>query len=878
MTNKTYSSYHQFIRLFLILCVAVFLGFCPAISCAIGSPDYKPNGAHPRIWLTPSVIADLKAKKVANTNDWQSLITRNDYRMAGWPATKLNGVYQNNFGSLTWPEGGGYAFSGYLEVLGNFGIAYQALKGPNYKTASATADDIKAAAYAQYAVEVLAGMVDALSAGEEKDGVVMIRSQDAKYPFNKDEATKLGTYTAGFKAGYSARGIGTALPLAYDWFYDELSPTLKTDLYKIMFRHIDWYRGVRSTYNNGVLIQGIRYHEDTAGACSSSSVWNTPNVGNPPDNCNINNTVDLYKQKGYSFGNIGTNFFEGFVGMAMLSPLAVYGDAPQTDADAYLSYAKSLWNDHYASLTSPVGFKGGDSPEGVDYNSDWSAFIGGILGLNTATGLDTFTGFDFPKEMARNKIHNTLSNLDRMIERGDWAGGSASWTKPTNHGMGIVSHVLRQKYPTADEGKLLQYYLNNASLFLNASRWDLVLFDKPDATTKDFTTEPLYYRAEGTGIVTTRSSWDKNATDTVVSQIVLEGIRRADHEGQDEGQILINRGGDRLLTKIRSISNGDFAWITQAQNSIVFDDGAPTYISQYQSTRNGLADPQQSPPLFTPAIDRIENTASYLYTRGEVSNVFKWNPVVYPYGKSKVKLFYRNVLHLRPGFFVVYDVTRSNPTYSVANPNQKSWYMQFEAAPTIDTANRNLSVTRGNSKLFIKGLYPSGGTYTDTDLSSDSNTSFSNVFHRVKYEPVIQQEYDQFLHVIEATASTASQTPSEMVQSTDGKMIGAYIKDATNPTVVMFSTDKDGSDTTGNITYTLSARTGKSPAHLIVHLPPNADYTFIGPINANVPQTYQLIMGNNPALGTVKKTSSQGVLFLGGPPSAPMGLRRVSVY
>jgi hypothetical protein len=257
----------------------------------------------------------------------------------------------------------------------------------------------------------------------------------------------------------------------------------------------------------------------------------------------------------------------------------------------------------------------------------------------------------------------------------------------------------------------------------------------------------------------------------------------------------------------------------------------------------------------TPAIDKKEEGGSYFYVSGDLTKAFTSGTN----GRGLANYNRRTILHLRPNFFVVYDVTESNPSAAVIAPtNAKAWYMQFEAVPTIDTANNLVSITKGNSKLFTKTLYPTGGTYTDTDLSSTENTAFSTVFHRVKYVPATPQRYDQFLTVLEATALTATQTSMEKILSTEGKMIGTYIKDATNPSVVMFSTDKNGLDATGNVTYTLSAIAGKSPWHTIVHLPANTDYNVIRTKDVSGAETFQLI----PTPGAVYKTSSQGVLRL----------------
>ena len=108
-------------KMFKALSIAIFVTFTFATAWAYGPPTYLPDAPHPRIWLTPATISDLKAKKAANTLDWQALLKRCDLVIANYPAIKSGGNYQANFGELSWPQGSGYAGSGYLEVLGNLG-------------------------------------------------------------------------------------------------------------------------------------------------------------------------------------------------------------------------------------------------------------------------------------------------------------------------------------------------------------------------------------------------------------------------------------------------------------------------------------------------------------------------------------------------------------------------------------------------------------------------------------------------------------------------------------------------------------------------------------------------------------------------------------
>lgn len=886
-TSRNNKNYHEkTISLNIVVVLFAICCFFPGNAFSFGSPSYIPDGPHPRIWLTNSVVAQMKAKKVAAAPEWTALQNRLDVFFIAYDASHTT-AFNSNYSLYSWPGGDGYVGSGFFEAIMSAGLAYHTLKGPAYGTVNATTDDIKAAQYATWAFSLMDRLITKYSAGEEKDGIEFIRLSDNKssqmVTFNASEA--LVPHANGFvyttngnlayKSGYAARALAMTVPIFFDWFYNDplMTTELKTTLYKMMYRHIDWYNAVRSPYNNGILINGVRYHEDNFGKDANGNI--IPGACTGVNNCNVAK-AESYKAYGYGnpggVGRIGSNFFEPYVGLVMMNAVAAYGDAPQTDADHYLNYAKTLWTQHKAALSSPTGFKGGDSLEGLGYNSDWHELLYGVLALHTGAGIDTWTGFDFPKDFVRNYIHNTDPTLTYQMYRSSvhTPQNSAYWLHPVADTLNTFSHVLRNYYPSSDEAKQLQHFLNTAKLSPRSHYWENFLFRNNSAQTKDFSSEPLSYRSEGSGVVTTRSTWSPLATAAVSAQVVLGGVFNVDHQAHNQGALLINRGQDRLLSRLMATNKlGDET--SYGQNSIVFaDGGADGYgIIDKQSRDNGMTSgtPTSATPT-APLIDRFVEAGPFMYVSADVSHIFK--------GTNNYKLaslFRRSVLHLRPGVFVVYDVTRSDPVNSRAltNKNKKAWMMHFEAAPTIDQGGRNLSATVGSSKIYIKGLYPAGGTYTTTNQTASVNPSFASAFYRVKYNPAVEQEYDQFLHVIEATGKNQeTMTKTVRIDASTGNMRGAYIFDPTNPDnnwVAMFTADQTGALVNETVQYELPtdeefARKAHYPRHIIVDLLPSSDYTFISPKSKNDEQIYTLKPGSFPAEGSIFRSTSQGVVFV----------------
>lgn len=151
----------------------------PAIAFGYGSPDYLPDGAHPRIFLTSSVISDLQAKVAANDADWLTLKARADVIV-----TRTVAAYDR---SAT-PEGYiYYSYEGlpWLEAAQVLGVAYKATGQTNYR-------------------DKLLELGAAIAAAGNTPIIVDV--------------------------GFPTRSVAVAAALIYDWCYDSLGTTLKNNL------------------------------------------------------------------------------------------------------------------------------------------------------------------------------------------------------------------------------------------------------------------------------------------------------------------------------------------------------------------------------------------------------------------------------------------------------------------------------------------------------------------------------------------------------------------------------------------------------------------------------------------------------------------------
>lgn len=738
-----------------VLIAIILISILPSLSFAYGSPDYKPDGVHPRIYLTSTVLAEYNALQNASDSKWTDLET--------WCDAHFNDAGYDT-GSPKWDDNNGYngyRMSGYTEYLLSFGLAYQVLKDDN---------PTKAATYATYIRNILIdGIAGSFSAGDEaNNGIIALRGGEvgADTTINDDEATALGlSSTYSYKLGYPTRNL-RAVPIAYDWIYDTLSTADKDIIEAMLLRWFDWIRGTRSTYNNGILIGTTRYHEDTDGDCSGSN------------NCT---TASTTAQLAYAFNDTGNNFFAGEAVFMIDTVMALYGD--NTYADSLLSYVSDTIVDTRMLdvYGSDLRLSGGDSSEGNTYYGGYQFAIRGLYAYYTATGRDIFSSLSWDEDLLSNNINRVFPDF---ITVPVWGDSNATGAR-TNRAYVLVpfSGINIQVNPADTMTGVGKWMVDNYGYSRPSTQDQNFLWDykNPTATVQSPLAagiEPYHY-AKGTGLVTMRSSW-ANSDDAVFGAIRIEAKREAAHENYDEGGFYVARGDDALIDRI------------------TYDDRI-IMTSTIDFAELGASSPDAD-SLTETAIDRMVNTTDYNYTRGEVSG--ETSGVLYSkWHDNKADLFRRSFLFIRPNIFIVYDVTKSNQNRS----NQKDWYTQFYGEPTV--SGMTSSYVNGTSKAYVEVLHPSGGTLTkENNTSSYTPGNWWNTHYTVD-----TNQYDQFLHVIEATGSTDSQTATSLVT-------GSYVRGAkVGNTVAMFTSNQDGDDVQ-TATYTVDATT-----HYITDLPVNTD-------------------------------------------------------
>lgn len=788
----------------LRLIVAVLIVFLfPAISSPFGAPDFLPDGPHPRIWLTPAELTDLRHRRDSGENVWKKLKT--------WCESNIDNA--GDYGDSRWRTG--YRYSKQKEYILNYALAYQLLKD---------IEPVTAATYAEKAKVVTLGMIIGASVGEEVNGLKAIRIGEIDdRTLNLAEANIISSYPnkihhAAYKLGYSSRNI-MSVALAYDWLYDYLSTSEKVIIRQALLRWVDWQRGNRTVYNNGVLVNGIRYYEDTDGPCDATH--------------NCTEAADK-QQRAYSYLEVYDNFNSGEMLLAFTAIAATYGDFSES-----LDYFNYVRNDLFdkslkKTLSDPMGRKGGESIEGWSYGGGHWDLFKAMYTLSTATGEDIFTNFDYPREVLEAFPKRLMGDLKSIPIWGMWTAYPVGEVRIDTIAplVGIGRRILGDSSAVMIGQGLMDTHAYAGTM----TDWEGLMFNQRNHPTCDLTEFPLSSHSVGDGFACSRDSW---ASDTTLVTVRMDGRHVSNKESYDEGTITLGRGPDRLLVHQNLVVN------SQSNNTIVFNESNHRPYDYGFSLRS------------TPCINRYEAKTRYSYVSGDITSAW-----MYKYGPDYAKLFRRSLLHLRPGFIIVYDVTRSEPSRG----NLKGWYTNYIADPTIN--EHSITVNVGCSKSLVKTMYPLNGKYTKTNPSPG--------FWRVKYEPKNETEYNQFLHVIEATASTQTEMrSSSVIVSNNGKMRGLQVIDSTNDNsnwTVLFSADKNGNDVDGDIGFTVNIPAGVSPENynqslMLCNLPAHREYTYIPHQDRNN-TSHEFLLKN--VTGTVSdssttyynvKSSAQGLIY-----------------
>ncbi|MBI4469734.1 MAG: hypothetical protein HY650_10475 [Acidobacteria bacterium] len=761
-------------------------------------------GTHPRLLLTNAEKSRLLAKKNANDVSWQALKARAD-------TLATYSIHPYKFAtSSDSPEGTiyyTYQGEGWYEATLPLAFAYQMTGDTQYSNK-----------LIQLAQEMIRAQSD--PDNQPPDGLPPIRP-DNYYP---------------------SRNLASVLAFIYDYCYDQLSASLKSQIIMLM--------------ND--------YYDDVS--------------------------VNGYQAQTYSYA-AGGNFFGGHLYGVALMGYASFGDNPR--AQEMIEWARirfdgmpgptldaskipESWRTQcFEGGMRPAAsrdfngpditgnpFKGGFDFQGWSYGSEeYSRMIDYLLIVKSATGEDLIAPrIDWFSQILRAEKHALFPNRFMIDPSGDWGGYQGA----------VISRALPTRLAfilagTAD-GPTAQHFVYSEIAeptipevtIYPPPEWVDFYFGDPSRPSTELLLPPYYtgfapnYPQAASSPQGTNGAIpyfimrsDGSGTATWAS-IVMGSQWWDDHQHFEAGHLIIARGSDYLLLsatdwKTEVDENGNPIYgrsgvlgnslelqASSLHNTLYFDD-----FGDFQTT-----DILGSGGQLFAGIDQVvanELNQDFSYVRSDLSTAYNryGDPADTP--NRKLEFFYRNFLYLRgSNTFVVYDQVQAKPSSNPKGAYKKHirWHLPERPAITGTVAR----LDHGQSRLFIDTVLPANATlavvdgWTNPDPCDGSDPTCipfganSGTF-RIEVRDPQNPLFIPFLTVLQPGSNSSVAPDNAKFSSLDGKMIGVEITQAGGTRSIALFNNQPGQVPAPITSTSYDFRESGVVSHTLMGVVPGARYS-----------------------------------------------------
>ncbi len=711
------------------------------------------TAAHPRMILDAATLATLRQRAAANTAEWQALKATCDSYIGGTVEYPTGNAYPDkpNLGS-------GYQGEDYLPALLAEAMCYQVLRSTNATLA---------AIYGAKAVDILVKMSSPFGSGGQ----------------GTDPCTD---------SGYGIRFYGVGFGLGYDWLYELLSASQRTQVY------------------------------------STANAWLT--AWEQPNGC-----------ADFEYAHPQSNYFAGYFHAKAVIAIGTYGDNPSAPAE---------WDDWYGNqFTARVlpyyrlHLTGGGWPEGF---ANYATL--GILNMSlparevkTATGVDLVrasTPYTYPTDNAAYLMHFTWPSRGYIDDR-DTNRSSGTTPDPGTAPLGLFQQVFGEiQYWGAPNAAVFRQYLNEVSAatsgFSPAPPWLAFLENDPNAATAAVSSLPLSYLASGMDAVSARSDWTTAAVWMSFRAGPYVNNPAQGEEYYDQGSLALVRGATPLLLNATG-------WLVHepsgsADESRVYDDnygsfnGTP-YLGNRQiynvfyvrnmsgsTVLNAYGQDARTTEdnAVRTAVTAFEDGADYVYLRAShLEDMYRASGGSLGQG---VTAWSREITYLRPGRFVVHDRTTAS---SASLDQYMAWH--FPASPAKQ------ATASGGARFDVtyNGTYAGAMTVVTpvnpltTTLAMYPASSPTKAW-QVQVRPATAAAGNQWLTVFDLSGSAGAAASASPVTINQGSVVGVRLASSDGVNVVINSAGTPDTPISGTIAYFVPA---EAAHHLVTELAPFTGYS-----------------------------------------------------
>ena len=565
--------------------------------------------------------------------------------------------------------------------------------------------------------------------------------------------------------GYPSRYLGKFTSMGYDWLYG--------------------YPGFTTSFKNEVAGMLVR--------------WS-----------------DYWKVHGYRADDPASNYAEGGYVSRTLTALALRGGRDANSArlvNELIAYRQANVLPLLTNITT--SYFGGFWAEGWNYGQQATRnlILSGLA--YEAAGLGAATA---ERQWAAQVINSLISEQPTkalIYDGGDWYDYPAPFDgKDLLYNLAVAT--------TDDTARSHANYIIQTYPGGQSQDMQDLLFRDPDAIAAFWSSAPLQYFAQGTGLINARADWNYNSTWLAFQ---LGNEIETDHQAYAQGNLEVQRGADGLLINPNSLGGNQTPSTESSFGNLmtIDDNGAGTQTYRFN----------QGFWFGTPGcrILGYEATNGYLYASGDYAAAYALNTTP---GIGTARQLTRQIVYQRPDYIVIHDRAATKTTNDL---KQLRWH--FLNNPTLNSSTSAWVETAGSSKLF-------GQTFSRSSLITSNqpvrcpDDAGGALVYRVTTQNSIKATNVTYITALQsAPSTTVDSVATTPVFSTDHRMEGVQMGND----LVLFGADAPLNPFTGTITYTV---TGSPPIlHLLTDLPPN--------------RAFQISVGGIP-FGTIT-TSAQGTLF-----------------
>ena len=566
------------------------------------------------------------------------------------------------------------------------------------------------------------------------------------------------------------------------------------------------------------------------------------------------------------------NYYWAAVSSVGLIGMALAGEV--TEAQSYIDWAADRYPEMIAVLNH---FKDGGWHEG--YNYDWESTGVGIrylAAIKTATGYDPFQETEYYKNHGYWCLYGLRPDNTwcRSFDNGyptildfqkPWFAFMAKQYQDPH-----IQWFYRNKISKNPDNPYDDWSWTYRSIY---SVCDLIWYDASLAE-KHPENLPLARYFSGVGMVLGRSDWSDDATwFSARAQNYYTS-----HGHIDEGAFSIYQKGSLAIDSgIYDGYNSPHHWgyykRTIANNVLlIYDPQEPVYDSDNLHPDGGQRIPTYGSAKtysdwqeyynsqdysFKTHADTGEkktrtsfHTADWIAFENNDTYTYFQMDITKSYDSYKVNNVLREIVYLRPNYFVVFDRVSSKNSnhekkwllHSINEPSLKSndQYIQPTQGITDYNGIDHVLVEQGQGKLFTKTVLPElakirtvgGNGYeyyyhgTNYQTSREPNSGYHEKEEagtwRIEISPINKQNNDYFLHLLFTADASTTEMPDSLPIIADN-MQGILINNSTTPYIIMFSGDFQGL-AVDSVTYNANYDESLTGLHLLTSMKPSDGY------------------------------------------------------